>query len=86
MADGSQQLAVRGMAIGMGMAIEMRMGMEMGIAMEMEMGMRMIGMGMRMVSKAQERPSWPAARWRIYNVIYVSYNIIYACTMSYTCR
>ena len=24
------------------------------------------GMGMRIVSKAQARPSWPAARWRIY--------------------
>ena len=45
MADGSQQLVVRGMAIGMGMAIEMGM------------GMRMVGMGMRMESKAQARPS-----------------------------
>ena len=51
MADGSQQLAVRGMAIGMGMAIEM------GMAVEMGMGMRMVGMGMRMESKAQARPS-----------------------------
>ena len=45
MADGSQQLSVRGMAIGMGMAIEMGM------------GMRMVGMGMRMESKAQACPS-----------------------------